>query len=222
MDSGELIRRRVFDPIQRVLHWWIGATVMALAILGWTTKVVDVGSFRRSLTEVHIVLGFALTIGFLMRLVWGMVGPRQARFKALWQSIEGLARRSSRSENEHFGYEGIASLAYAFLYLTIACAVLSGLLLAGMRYDQGPFAEPLFDELAWHELVLMFHNASLYGATAFVFAHVTGMIRHENSSGLPVAQSMISGYQYRVVQQKGVNCEHKDHGCNSDINDVKR
>ena len=202
MDSGELVRQRVFDPIQRVLHWWIGATVMALAILGWIEKALDVGSFKQSLTKVHIAVGFALSFGFLMRFVWGFVGPKQARFKALWLSIKSLAGAHSEFENERFGYEGIASLAYAFLYLTITCAVVSGLLLAGMRYDQGPFAASLFDALSWHEMVLLFHNISLYGATIFVFAHVTGMIRHENRSGVPVAQSMISGYQYRVVKQK--------------------
>jgi Ni,Fe-hydrogenase I cytochrome b subunit len=105
-------------------------------------------------------------------------------------------------QNEHFGYERIASISYTFLYLTVACAVLTGLLLAGMRYDQGPFAAQLFDELGWHEFVLTLHNVSLYAATLFVFAHITGMIRHENKSGLPVAQSMLSGFQYRAVNQK--------------------
>lgn len=199
MESRELIRQRVYDPIQRVLHWWIGATVMVLAILGWTEKTLDVGSLKQSLTTVHILLGFGLSIGFLLRVVWGLIGPKQARFRTLWRSF--LARHLE-SENDHFGYERIASLAYAFFYLTVGCAVLTGLVLAGMRYDQGPFAVSMFDELTWHELVFTFHNASLYAATFFVFAHISGMIRHENKSGVPVAQSMISGYQYRPVKQR--------------------
>lgn len=202
MNNEEFVRQRVFDPIQRVLHWWIGATVMALAGLGWVEKVLDVGAFKQSATTVHIALGFALAVGFLLRAVWGVIGPDQAQFKAHWRAIKSLAIDSTPKDAGPFGYEGVAALAYAGFYLAVTCAVISGLLLAGMRYDQGPFASSLFDELAGYEVLLTAHNVSLYAATLFVLAHIAGMIRHEKKSEVPVAQSMISGYQYRIVTRK--------------------
>jgi Ni,Fe-hydrogenase I cytochrome b subunit len=175
---------------------------VALVVLGFWEQALNVGHLKLSLTDIHIGLGFALTVGFILRVVWGLVGPTQARLKTLWLAVKSLAASRSEKDHEKFGYEDIASLAYAIFYLIVAWAVLSGLLLSGMRYDQGPFAAILFDELTWHGLVLALHKVSLYAATFFFFAHIIGMIRHEKKSGAPVAQSMISGYQYRMVKRK--------------------
>lgn len=175
---------------------------MALVLLGWLELTLDIGPIKLSLTDIHIGLGFALTLGFVLRVVWGLIGPKQARFKTLWCAVKSLAAGRSKKAHEEFGYEPIAAFAYALLYLAVASAVLSGLLLSGMRYDRGPFAAILFDELTWHGWILGVHNVSLYAATLFFFAHIAGMIRHETRSGAPVAQSMISGYQYRIIKRK--------------------
>ncbi len=209
MDSREFRRQRVFDPIQRVLHWWIALTVMMLVIFGWVSKLIEVGELRRSLTVVHMSLGFILTVGLILRFFWGLIGPRYARLEMLWRSMSSALKNpaNAHAKPEAFGHTATGSFAYLIFYGIIAGAALTGLLLAAMRYDQGPFASLLFDDLSWHQFSLVVHNFTLYGATLFIFAHVVGMVRHEQKSGLPVAQSMISGYQYRRVDKSEVSYE---------------
>lgn len=192
MTTGEWVRRRMFDPVHRILHWWIGGTVVALTILGGASTLMDVGSLHISLSRVHLALGHSLALGLGIRLAWGLIGPNQARFKALNAAKDG-----------DFGYERPAAIAYRIFYLVVASAVLSGFLLAGMRRDVGPFAPYLFDEVTWHAAVLRVHEASLYAAALFVLAHLGGMMRHEKRHGVPVAQAMVSGYQYRARSKKG-------------------
>jgi cytochrome b len=172
---------------------------MALATLGLTEKAADVGIFRQSLTQVHVALGFALATALIFRILWGMVGPEHARFKNLWKSAFGPQVDKA---NRPFGYERVASIAYIFLYLIVGNAVLSGLLLTAVRYDQGPFAELLFDEVSSHQIILKFHNGALYALAIFTVAHLIGMVRHEKKFGVPVAQSMVSGFKYRLVKCK--------------------
>lgn len=180
MESYGMCRAKTYGLVQRILHWWIGVTVAALVGLGWAEKFLEAGSLRISMTHMHIVLGYALGIGLTGRLAWAAMGPPQARLKSL-------------------GHDQNSRIAYLGLYALLSGAVGTGLLLAAMRYDRGPLADKIFDELTWHEWTFTLHNYVLYGATLFMFAHLIGMIRHEKKRGIPVAQAMVSGYRYRRV-----------------------
>jgi cytochrome b len=177
--------------------------MMALVVLAWVETFMDVGMLKSSLTRIHVALGLSLTVGFTLRAIWGIVGPKQARWDSLLKAaLRGLSPgRSTQSTAITFGYDTKAAIVYVALYVMISIAVLSGLLLSGIRYDQGPFASALFDELAFHEFLFNLHTVSLYGASLFFLVHLAGMIRHEAKSGIPVAQSMISGYQYQKIDE---------------------
>jgi len=51
--------------------------------------------------------------------------------------------------------------------------------------------------LAFHEWTMNVHEAVLYVATGFTVVHITAMIVQEKKRGYPIAQAMVSGYQYR-------------------------
>ncbi len=195
MEFKKFKRQLVFDPIQRMIHWWNATVLVSLVILGWVEKLGDTINLSYSLTVAHIALGNALVLGFMLRIIWALLGPKQAHLSAFWLRLKHF--RTKIKSEEDFGYEKAASLSYLLLYLVLLIAILSGLGLVGMRYDRGPFASSLFDELTWHEFLLAGHSMALYGVTLFIVAHLVGMILHEKKAGIPVAQAMVSGYQYR-------------------------
>ena len=60
--------KRVWDPLVRVFHWSLVACVLL------NLFVVDDGE------KLHQWLGYAAAALVAVRVVWGFVGPRHARF----------------------------------------------------------------------------------------------------------------------------------------------
>lgn len=199
MAGQYLERRKVYDAIQRLIHAWIGADVVALVLLGWFGKFMDPGASRLALIKAHILLGNGLVVGLVARMVWGVVGPEHARLSALvHREMWVKAFREWRLKASYdFGHDAFASVIYLMLYGVLAASAISGIALAGIRYDLGPLALALFDDFTWHQLALWVHEAVLYAATGFMVIHVGAMIVHEEKRGYPIVQAMVTGYQYR-------------------------
>lgn len=199
MDTKRLDRSQVYGATQRLIHAWIGITVVALVCLGWISKAIEPGSAKLPLVQAHIFLGYALVAGLVARLVWGWIGPEHARMSALMHPVawaKALAHRSF-GKSHAFGHDPFASITYLILYGALGSSAVSGLALAGMSYDRGPLAASFFDEFRFHQLATMVHEAVLYGATGFTLLHIGALIVQEKRRGYPIAQAMISGYQYR-------------------------
>lgn len=196
MQTTECARRSVYGPIQRVLHWWLALAAVGLAVTGMIAQWgLDVGRERIMLVEAHAHLGIAFSIGLALRLLWAVIGPEPARLSAFWRAAKGMSR-VLRGMGSPFGYEPQGAAAYLGLYTSMLVSAASGLALAAIRYDFGPLSEPLFDDFSRHALFLVSHDISSYLIIAFVPAHIIGMMRHERTSGTPVAQAMLSGYKY--------------------------
>jgi len=192
MGINQFERERVFDPIQRILHGWIGGAVLALVSLGWMQLFADIGPLKIALKSVHIALGNVLSLGLGLRVIWEFI----RRKRIGWAAKRIQRQYFSEQEHEH---RRKARAAHLLFYANLVVSVLSGWLLAGMKYDKGPFAEAFFDEMQWHNLSLQLHSVSLYGASAFILIHIFGLIWHEKKFGIPVAQAMVSGYRYRKL-----------------------
>src|SRR5581483_4690299 len=65
---AELTRVKVWDMLVRICHWGLVAGV-ALAFLT-----------AEELPEIHEAIGYAIGGLVVVRIVWGFVGPRHARF----------------------------------------------------------------------------------------------------------------------------------------------
>lgn len=72
--------RRTIDAPTRAFHW-----LFALSFAGaWLTAESE--RWR----DVHVTLGYAFGGLLLFRLVYGLIGPRQARLPLLWRRASGL------------------------------------------------------------------------------------------------------------------------------------
>lgn len=72
--------RRVVDATTRMLHW-----LMALSFTG-AYLTADGERWRL----VHVSLGYTLAGLLVARVLWGLLGPRQARLSMLWRKLQGL------------------------------------------------------------------------------------------------------------------------------------
>jgi cytochrome b len=113
----------LWDPVVRITHWGIAVVVLGNALM---TKG---GSL------LHVSLGWAGLALLLLRLIWGALGPAEARFSAfppsplaalkhLRQLVAGTVRESP-SHNP-----AGALMAYA-LWASLAVVTVTGLVLTG-------------------------------------------------------------------------------------------
>jgi len=128
----------------------------------------------------HMLLGLALAFMVLLRLVWGFVGTRHARFAAFPvapRTVFGYLRDALRGSSARYaGHNpGAAAAALAILFLVLALAA------TGLLMGQGvEAAEEIHGPLAWALLVV-------------IVGHVAGILNHTRQHKEAIALSMVDG-----------------------------
>lgn len=201
-----LVRKKVWDPWLRFLHAWNGCTVLLLMLTGWSADLFEDGFYKKAFWLIHIRAGYALGLGLLFRILWGLVGPPEARFKDFWhlKSWIGLFK-TAQKHSRPFGHDPLASLAYIAFYLLITIAVVSGLGLAAIEQGRGPLTSWLFDSVWLKDFFEEPHEFANLAIALFAAIHITALILHEKLEGTPMTGAMFSGFQYR--KKKEINDE---------------
>lgn len=113
----------LWDPVVRLTHWGI-----AIAVLG-NALVNEGGSL------IHVSLGWLAMALLVMRLVWGVLGPTEARFSAFPPNPVAALRHmgqlmSGRVEHYPSHNPAGALMAYAF-WAALTVVIGTGLVLTG-------------------------------------------------------------------------------------------
>lgn len=113
----------IWDPVVRLTHWGI-----AIAVLG--NALVNEGG---SLT--HVTLGWLAMALLVLRLVWGVLGPTEARFSAFPPNpVAALRhlRQLARGRVKHYPSHNPAGalMVYGF-WAALSVVIVTGLILTG-------------------------------------------------------------------------------------------
>lgn len=203
MDHLPLKRRRTYGLLQRIFHWWIALTTTGLILTGVLGTQLGGGSDKVFVRHLHLFTGKLLVVGFVGRLLWGVIGPSHAKFSALlyvksWMSL--VRSPQILTADGDFGHHPQASLSYIFLYAMILLGVTSGLGLAATVYGDGLLGPSLIDQYAPLDLLDTVHGGTAWLIGFFIVTHIGAMIYHESRDQIPIVQSMFSGYQYRSLK----------------------
>lgn len=175
---ADAVQVRVWDPLVRVFHWSLVATT-ALAVLT-----------QEEAYEPHLSAGYAVLGLVLVRVAWGLVGPRHARFADfLYGPAATLgylrALRAGRAPR-YLGHNPAGGWMVMLLLLTLLVASVSGVALDAAENRAGPlgglrlflYLDPI---LAVHELatdvLLALVAAHLLGVAHASLAHRENLVR---------------------------------------------
>lgn len=119
-----------WDPLVRLTHWLIAAAIVVNGLIS------EEGS------SLHIWVGYAAGALLAVRLLWGVIGTRPARFSSFPPSPAGALRHVreivSGRHAEHVSHNPLGALMAYALWATLAVVVATG-----VAMDQGKSAAPL-------------------------------------------------------------------------------
>jgi cytochrome b len=208
MSKPELLpleRLFVYDAVQRILHWWLALCTVGLALTGWVSSEMEPGSERSIGWLWHIFLGTLLIVGFVGRVIWGFIGPKHAQFASLFFPriwLKSAMKPRMLPADGDFGHHPQASMSYIGFYSMVAVMVSTGVALASITRGEGPLGERLLDDFTWFEILRTVHEYTWWGIGFFVVTHIAALVLHERIEKIPLAQSMITGFQYRTRKGK--------------------
>lgn len=196
----------VWDPFVRVFHWSLMLTFF-------------VAYFTEDLLTLHVWAGYAVGGLVALRIVWGLVGPRHARFTdfvyppaVVWRYLVDLVAFRAR---RHLGHSPAGGAMVLALLVVLALTVVLGLQLYAVRDNAGPLAgitttlapAPApeletgeVDEATlrrearqrggiWKELHELLANLAL----VLVIAHVAGVLLASVVHGENLTRAMVTG-----------------------------
>ncbi len=163
---------KVWDPVVRLFHW---SLVVSFAVAWLTADEWD---------NLHEWAGYAAAALIGFRLMWGLIGPRYARFSQFIRSPGGVAAYIGASlkgkEPRYLGHNPAGSLMILGLILAMAGTAATGWMLTLNAFWGAEWVEDTHEALA---------NLMLFMVAAHVAGVVFASLRHKEN----LVRAMING-----------------------------
>jgi len=124
----------VWDRFVRLFHWLLVVFVVLSYITG-----------ENEIEAIHPYSGYAIFILVCLRVVWGFIGSKYARFSSFIYPVsetkdyaQGLVTNSAK---HYLGHNPLGGLMVIALLLTLFATTLSGMKLYAAEENKGPFAQ---------------------------------------------------------------------------------
>ena len=184
-------REAVWDPVTRLWHWVLAASV----ITGWL-----LGEFRTfSIMQWHIWLGY-LTGGLLLfRYAWGWIGPTPIRHRTLFASlldIPAYLRNVGRRQPSGVpGHNPIGALSVIAVVLALTAQVVTGLF---SEDDALFFSGPLAAEVSSDIVGMMtgYHHLFAEVVLVLVVLHVAAILFYLVWKRENLVTPMLNGWKW--------------------------
>ena len=179
---------KVWDPLLRTFHW----SLVLFFALAFITE--------DDWTSLHVVAGYTVTMLIGFRLIWGLVGPRYARFTQFIKSpaevLTYIRKMLSLKVPHYLGHNPAAAAMILSLLLSIIMVCFTGMIIIAAE-GQGPLANTFFSAMnaEWmEEIHEFFANFTLL----LVILHVIGVLFSSILERQNLARAMITGLKRRV------------------------
>lgn len=193
--------RRNWDPVVKLTHWSIVVAVLVNGVL------TEGGSWP------HIWVGFALAAMLALRLLWGLVGPAEARFSAFPPSparalghIRDIRAGKNHEEPSH---NPLGALMVYAIWSTLGVIIATGIAMAGLPphavEEHGPAVQAMVaspsgadkhqDEQSGEEdsPLKEVHETAVNLLYVLIALHLAGVVFETRRSGRQIVLAMMPG-----------------------------
>jgi len=167
---------RVWDPLIRLFHWSLVAAMLA----AWLTS-----TWRN---DTHQWIGLAIGVLVSIRVIWGFVGSKYARFVQFIRSplvcLKYLYSILIASEKRYIGHNPAGALMIAALLISISATIITGYSMTTDRF---------FGDDAMQQA----HSICAYCVILLALFHVCGVALASHRHKENLVASMITGKKRR-------------------------
>lgn len=171
--AADSAKARVWDPFVRVFHWLLAAGF-----------VVNYFELVREGKSAHQIVGYVMLGLVAARMVWGLIGPRHARFaefvRAPRQVAAYLLRVARHRDERHVGHNPAGGIMVVALLATILLVGLTGWLGTTDWFFGSDFMEEA-------------HEVAANALLALVILHVLGVAHASWRHRENLVLSMLTG-----------------------------
>ena len=168
------VRVKVWDPLVRLFHWGLVAAFAANILVTAPGKAG------------HQWVGYAVAGLIALRLIWGFVGTRHARFSDFLPGpgaiVGQLTDMATGRRRVHEGHSPLGALMIVNLLLTMAGLALSGYAMTTITFFGVEWVEEV------HEMLVVWAEIS-------VVVHVLAVVVESRRLGVNLPKSMVTGYK---------------------------
>lgn len=162
----------VWDPLVRLIHWSLVTTII---LNGFVTD---------DESKLHEYVGYAALALVILRLVWGLVGPRHARFTAFppnpFAALRHIRDTVSRRTALHLSHNPLGALMVYNIWGTVLVLCATGIMMGTLR----------FFGVDWVKEV---HEAAFNWLVISVVLHLLGVVADSRMTGVSLVRAMIDG-----------------------------
>jgi len=167
---------KVWDPFVRLFHWGLAASF----VIAWITA--------EEWDSLHYWAGYAAGALIALRLIWGLIGTRYARFTQFIKSpratLKYLGDILRGTEPRYLGHNPAGAAMIIALILTMAGCILTGWM----------YTTTMFWGSEWVEEI---HEALANGLLFLVLLHVGGVLLASLRHNENLVRAMITGRKRR-------------------------
>ncbi|MDW4548637.1 cytochrome b/b6 domain-containing protein [Defluviimonas sp. D31] len=169
-----MLKVKVWDPVVRIFHWSL--------VAGFTANAF----FTDPEGETHEVIGLALLALVALRIGWGLVGSRHARFSdfrpSLGAAFGQLGEMATGRRRIHAGHSPLGALMIYNLIAVLIVIGVSGYAMTTYSYFGSKWLEDV-------------HEIAVHWAELSVLAHVAAVVFESRRLGINLPKSMVTGYK---------------------------
>lgn len=176
---------RVWDLFVRVFHWTL--------VAGFTLAYVT----AEEVQTVHVYAGYTVLGLVLLRLVWGFVGSRHARFSdfvyrpaAVTAYVRDALKWRAR---RYIGHNPAGGLMILLMLATLLLLGATGLAVYGIEEHAGPLAMLASQPESVEDVLEELHEGLANFMVILVLVHVAGVLFESVAHGENLARSMVTG-----------------------------
>lgn len=163
---------RVWDPLVRIFHWSLVGLFAFAFVTGdeWTRP--------------HELAGYAIAALVALRVVWGLLGSRHARFSSFVtrpSKVAGFLSDTARLKAQrHIGHNPAGGAMVIAMLLAISVIAASGYMMTTDRFWGVDWVQSL-------------HEVAVYGTLGLIALHVGGVLLASIEHSENLVMAMITG-----------------------------
>jgi cytochrome b len=177
---------KVWDPFVRIFHW----TLVLSFFIAYVTE--------EDFLTIHTFAGYTVLTLLVLRIIWGLIGTRHARFSDFTYSPQTIKKFIKDTfylrAKRYLGHNPAGGAMILLMIISLLVTTLTGIAVYGIEEQAGPLSSFYTQkDSLWGDVFEETHEFFANFTLLLVFIHVAGVIVESFIHKENLVKSMVDG-----------------------------